>query len=145
MFTKKDKQGHYKPHHGLKVRKIKFLSLDRLNQGLPDSPPHLLGYMIKMQRLQIEWEMSCHPLRGMAHMSAWIRYISQHLNFSSTHSPLISLTHSLSRRKKKRRKGWTRVRKWRRRRWRREPRLQRVARSAPRSSTWASTTSHLMG
>ena len=96
MFTKKDKQGHCKPHHGLKVRKIRFLSLDRLNQGLPDSPPHLPGYMIKMQRLQIEWEMSCHPLRGMAHMSAWIRDISQHRNFSSTHSPLISLTHTLS-------------------------------------------------
>jgi len=71
--------------------------------------------------------------------------IIQHLNPWPTHSPLISLTHSLSRRKNKRKKGWTRVRKWRRRRrWRREPRLQRVARSTSRSSTWASTISHLM-
>ena len=58
-----------------------------------------------MQELQIEWEMSNYPLWGMAYMSAQIGDISQHLNLSPTHSPLISLTHSLSRMKNKRRKG----------------------------------------
>jgi len=77
-------------------------------------------------------------------MLARVGDISQHLNLSSTHSPLICLTPSLSRRNNKRQKGWTRVRKWIRRRWRREPRLQRAARSTSRSSTWASTISHLM-
>ena len=73
------------------------------------------------------------------HVSMSWRYFptpEPQLHSLSSHFPH---THSLSRRKNKRRKGWTRVRKWRRR-WRREPRLQRVE----RSSTWASTISHLM-
>ena len=94
----RDEPGHCKAQHGFKVKGIRFLSLDRRNQNLPDSPPHLPDHPMKMQRLQIEWDMRCHPLRAMAHMSARSRGTSQPLTLSSTHSPtlLISLILSLS-------------------------------------------------
>ena len=44
----------------------------------------------------MEWEVSCHPLWDMAHMSAQVGDISQRQTISSTHPLLISLTHTLS-------------------------------------------------
>jgi len=64
-----------------------------------------------MQRKQIEWEMSYHPLRAMAHMSAQNRDTCHQLTLSSTHSPalLISLILPLSlRMKSKKEKARTR-------------------------------------
>jgi len=85
--------------------------------------------------------VSCHSLWDMVHMSARVGDISQLQILSSTHPLLISLSHSLSRRKNKERKGWTRVRKKKM-----EKRIRMLERNkiSPRPSTWASTTSHLM-
>ena len=95
-----------------------------------------------MQRQQIEWEVSCHSLWDMAHMSARVGDISQHQILSSTHPLLISLSHSLSRRKNKERKGWTRVRK--KKKMEKRIKVLEGNKISLRSSTWASTTSHPM-
>jgi p-aminobenzoyl-glutamate transporter AbgT len=50
---------------------------------------------INMQRQHMEWEVSCHPLWGMAHKLARVGDVSQHQTISSTHPLLISITHSL--------------------------------------------------
>jgi len=84
--------------------------------------------------------MSYFPLWGMAHMSARNGDISQQLNLSSTHSPPIPFIPSLSLEWRTRdRKGWTRVRKWRR--WIKTTKGSKINFG---SRSWASTTSHLM-
>ena len=100
------------------------------DRDLPDSPVELPDHPIKGQRHHNEWEVSCCPLWDMAHMSARNGCLCQQLSLSSTHYPLIPFTHTLSLEwRARKRKGWTRVRKWRRRRWRRESSLQKAARS----------------
>ena len=92
--------------NGFKSHEIRFLSWGKQIQKLSDDPLRVLDHPINMQRQQIEWEVSCHSLWDMAHMSARVGDIFQHQILSSTHPLLISLslTHTLSRRKNKGRK-----------------------------------------
>ena len=54
MFTKRMSKAIASLNMDSKVNEIRFLSLDRRNQILLDSLPHLSDHPIKVQGLQIE-------------------------------------------------------------------------------------------